>query len=690
MLTPRALAIAMIKAAPPETFQMMRCHPFWSGNGWEGSDKSLAASKIPDTSKDGWENSPEIASLTPYVSMYWTEYSQPAGSYLLLKVPQMCKASSSRDVAWLCRVEPTSYEIFRRFANRPPGLSNMTQTPQHPMFQLYPQKNAGPRQPSPEQQEQLKKLPPVLLEQYRLVTVVARVDSEFAKGLNRRHRRTTVRMNDEQVRKLLKHCGVLSHGDGFEKNALLQSHSQSATSSSGNKTKMDQADHHEDKRTTMVSSQDNDRENSLHLGNRDVGGGAGISSSQLQLLAGGGERETRKVTGVEGKTPLGVDDQRMFQLLDDFFEKKKGVKTKALTQTRIGSQKNWVKSLSLGVAKHYHRGCVPTKHMKKLSNDEDKRRVCEEIAQSLNSDQSRIRHLRATKKTAESEASKTTSSRPTSTTARQRQAATSNSGFTVGENVTPFYYSSVNIHQKATTKPHFDKGNFGDSVVHTVGRFRGGGLFVHDPSVKLSDLDPSLPHIHDPVDGRAVRLEVSAELAENKKERNGLRGAKLHEQMEDEAQEEHLDSTSGSSSSSSSKRKKIKKYYIFGREYRAKFLRLNASQILHATMPFEGERYCLVYFLHTSLPDLRTRQGRGPDDFVALLDYLIGLGFPVPRSAESEFWPAVDLAPSMNSNPANKGASGSAGSEQEVIDLTREPSEVIELSSSSEDEDEAE
>ncbi|CAD7972680.1 unnamed protein product [Amoebophrya sp. A120] len=310
----------------------------------------------------------------------------------------------------------------------------------------------------------------------------------------------------------------------------------------------------------------------------------------------------------------------LLEILDDVFdnpnpEKRKDegcVQNKELRQTRVGASSKQERPLSatLGATIHPIKGCTIAVDTKKLKTSHDNY-LCVELADFLNCRRDEICHL---------------STLPGNLSANS-EGATATSHFR-------FTYSSMVVHLNAQTQPHLDRGNVGDSVLTSVGDFVGGGVFVHDPTLVLADVDLDLPAVHATVDGRPVALDVCEKIASDPKEQARLFGSAANG---NKPPENILHAYPAS-------HKKAGGHFILGREFdtKDKFLQFNAGENIHATMPWTGKRYAVVLFTHSILAKSRKRKGQGMENFVALMTQLREeLGFPLPSVNEEAYWSGI-------------------------------------------------
>ncbi|CAD7924286.1 unnamed protein product [Amoebophrya sp. A120] len=296
--------------------------------------------------------------------------------------------------------------------------------------------------------------------------------------------------------------------------------------------------------------------------------------------------------------------QKAIGFLRDTFtaKNKKGensVKGKDLRQTRAGESKVMTQSITFGATRDYCHGCTLTKDTAKMKAASG-RPVCVLVNEFFCRLLDEIQTVRLK--------------------GQQEASAQPNSN-------QKFSYSSVNVYKNAFTYPHRDSGNIGDSCVIAMGDFVGGGLFVHDPALKLSDVKhrADLAPVHEPEDGRVVRLLVPKSIVESPAEKTRMYG-----------KEERWPKFYGSAPCGGK--------YIIGREFCVENTprRFDAREHIHGTMPFEGERFCLIFFTHSALPGLRTRKNQGANALAAFLIALEDLGFPVPP-AHAPYWEGWDV-----------------------------------------------
>ncbi|CAD7956382.1 unnamed protein product [Amoebophrya sp. A25] len=580
----------------------MECLPHWSGKGWEGAkntDRSKGCRKLPDTTQPGWETTEELVHLRKYAAMFWLEFSQPQGSYLLLKVPARVQKYGikyqSADYAWLCQVQETNTDEYCPF-NWDERISTED-------------KKRGLTQ---EEAKELS-LPKVGFEVVQNLKIIARVDVSFARSFPQRP--TAVRLNDSDLVRLLEHCAVQDDNMGSSSSLYekLQAKlaSRAAAPSSGPPAKRKKTADRAGGGTggaplgsmpaTAPSSSSSSSSSSSLFSSSSSASLLPSSSPSSSSSSSSALSTTEKIAG----SPLSLAD-----LLEDIFDpqrtKRDGgrIVQKDLRQTQDPKQ-----SAGFGATTHNFAGCTMTAYTQKLKTKEGEY-VCPLLTGYLNDRQGEIKRV------------------------------DHSAGFdlvvpgaAVANAPEVFSYSSISVHKNAGTVPHIDGGNLGPSVVLSFGNFQGGGTYVVDTTLTPRDLDFDLPRIHEPMDNRAVAIEVPASIAENENEKKKLWGRKTEKwpsvydmnKLKEKKKPKRLHHDT--------------RYFICAREFdtKAKPVMFDAAREVHGTMPWTGDRFALVYFTHSSLPGLRTRRNQGVDAFRAFLLALQDMGFPLPP-ANSAYW----------------------------------------------------
>ncbi|CAD7972674.1 unnamed protein product [Amoebophrya sp. A120] len=331
-------------------------------------------------------------------------------------------------------------------------------------------------------------------------------------------------------------------------------------------------------------------------------------------------------------------DNTLHSILDDVFsdadaasaedgvQDRGRVAQKKLRQTQVaGTDATLSRSAAFGATCHYSIGCSMTRDTTKLITSAG-RRACLELTDFMNARRREIQQL-------------SLSTAPGGPCAND------------SEEKSLFTYSSINVHLNAKTLPHIDGGNLGESVLASEGNFSGGGLFIHDAALGLGDIDANLPLVHEPVDYRSVAVEVSTEIVTSNAEKRRLFGKdiekwpEIHDIKEIKSKKKGKKKNTQPNAAVVPTLRRGARFFIIGREFstKGKLVQFNAARNVHATMPWTGDRYAVIFFTHSSLPGLRNRRGQGVNTFRAFLLALQEMGFPLPE-AHSPSWQQISDA----------------------------------------------